>query len=93
MAVNKDNNGVWHYHFTYTESRGKTHRIHRQSKEWKLKRDAVAAMELHKLKLDQSVANITYGQLYQLYIENKQNKIKMRTYKRKNTSKNVFACV
>lgn len=79
MAVNKDNNGVWHYHFTYTDSRGKTHRIHRQSKDWKLKRDAVVAMELHKLKIDQSIDNITYGQLYELYLESHQEKVKSST--------------
>lgn len=79
MAVNKDKNGVWHYHFTYKDARGETHRIHKQSKDWKLKRDAIAAMELHKLKIDQSIDNITYGQLYKLYTEHKEGSLKKST--------------
>lgn len=75
MSVYKDN-GVWHIYFRYKDITGKTHTIHRQSKKWKLKKDALAAEEHLKLQLTREYDDLTYSQLFNLYIEERTGKIK-----------------
>jgi integrase len=78
MGAYKEN-GVWHIHFRFKDITGKTHRIHRSSKKWKLKKDALAAEEHLKLQLTREYDDLTYSQLFHLYIEERTGKIKNRS--------------
>ncbi len=79
MAVFKDKNGTWNYEFTHIDSFGNVQRQHRRSIKWKLKRDAIAAMETHKAKLSKDPTNLTYEILYKLYIEDRKERIKKKS--------------
>lgn len=78
MAVYKEN-GVWHIYFRYKDILGKTHTIHRQSKKWKLKKDAAKVEQQLKLELNRNYDDLTYEQLFNLYIDERKGKIKERS--------------
>jgi len=70
---------VWHIYFRYKDILGKHHTIHRQSKEWKLKKEAVKVEQQLKLELTRNYDDLTYEQLFNLYIDERSGKIKNRS--------------
>lgn len=79
MAVNKDKNGIWYYSVRVTNSFGEVEQIKKQSKTWKLKRDALKAEQEFLTSYQHEPSTITYGKLFELFLNFKINKIKKRS--------------
>ena len=78
MAIYKQD-GVWHIYFRYKDILGKHHTIHRQSKEWKLKKEVVKVEQQLKLELTRNFDDLTYEQLFNLYIDERKDKSKNKS--------------
>ncbi len=79
MAVYRKDDGVIHIYFRYKDITGKTHTIHRQSKKWKTLKEAKAVEDTLKLELTRNYDDLTYEQLFNLYIDERKDKVKSRS--------------
>ena len=79
MSVNRQKDGTWYFSIRIVDDFGNIKQVKKQSKNWKLKRDAIEAerqfLNSHTFEID----NITYNKLYSLFINYKSNKIKKRS--------------
>ncbi|WP_195397791.1 site-specific integrase [Holdemania sp. 1001302B_160321_E10] len=82
MAVNKNNAGVWYFKVRWTDARGVQHQKKKENRKWK-RADAQKAERLFIQSLENSYSladDMTYGELFELYVKSKKEEIKTRTF-------------
>ena len=82
MAVNKNSNGIWYFKVRWTDARGARHQKKKENKKWK-RADAQKAERsfIQSLEKGYSLADdMTYGELFELYVKSKKEEIKTRTF-------------
>ncbi len=78
MAVRKNSKGVYFYSVYFKDKHGKTKRKKVENKDWK-KKDALQAERDFLLTVNEGISTITYSELFNLYINERKNKIKNKS--------------
>jgi hypothetical protein len=78
MAVKKNNYGVWYYFVRYKDKQGKTKQKKVENKKWQ-KKDALQAERDFLLTVNEGISTITYSELFNMYINERKNKIKNKS--------------
>ena len=80
MSVGKNNQKRYYYSVRYIDSDGRSKQKKVESTEWKTKREALRAENEFLLSLGQlHIDDLTYNELYELYLSNRKNRVKDRT--------------
>lgn len=80
MSVGKNNQGRYYYSVRYIDSDGRSKQKKVESTVWKTKREALKAENEFLLSLGQlQIDDLTYVELYELYLSSRKNQIKERS--------------
>ena len=79
MSVHKDRNGSWYFTVRVTDLNGRTRQVKRRNIAWKLKKDAQEAERAFLNSQQPNPDTMTYGVLFNLFVDFKKGKIKSRS--------------
>lgn len=84
--IGKTKDGIYFYSIYYKDAFGVRKQKKVQNSDWTTKKEARQAMELYLAKVDGDTSRLTVEQLWQLYLENRKDHIKLKSlYTQTNT--------